>query len=117
MNAAAEPWGLLVVAILATFVWRLLGAILSTRISPDGVVIQWVTLVSYAMVAGLISRMTLIPLGALAETPLPDRVVAMAVAFGVFFAWRRKRILPAVFAGVACLSLFIYIRQIGLLGG
>ena len=108
------PWGLLVLSILATYVWRALGVVLSARIQPDSAVFQWIACVSYAMVAGLIARMTILPIGALAETPTVDRLGAMALAFAVFFVLRR-RILPAAVLGVAVFSLLVYLRALGIL--
>ncbi len=99
MTNAGELWPVLLLAIAATYLWRGLGVLFSSRIDPEGAVFAWVTCVSYAMLAGLIARMTVLPLGGLAETPLIDRLLAMALAFAVFFGWRRK-VLPGVAAGV-----------------
>ncbi len=114
MTEAAAPWGLLVLSILATYVWRALGVPLSARIQPDSAFFQWISCVSYAMVAGLIARMTILPLGALTETSLIDRLGAMGLAFAVFFAFKR-RLLPAAGIGVALFSLLVYLREAGLL--
>ena len=101
-------WPLLLLSIAGTYLWRGLGVLLSARIDPDGATFQWVTCVSYAMLAGLISRMTVLPLGGLAETGLVERLVAMAIAFAVFFALGR-RILPGVAAGVIAFILLGYL--------
>ena len=66
------------------------------------------------MLAGLIARMTLMPLGGLAETPLSDRLIGMALGFLVYFALRR-RVLPGVAAGVGIFILLAWARQAGLL--
>ena len=107
MSAATPEWLVLLGAIAATYVWRGLGVVLATRIDPNGAVFQWVGCVSYAMLAGLIARMTILPLGALAEAPLWVRLLAMAVAFFMFFAAGR-RMFPAVFAGVAAFILLVH---------
>ena len=82
------------------------------------VVISTVTagILAGPMLAGLIARMTVLPLGGLAEAPLADRLIAMGLAFAVFFAWRRK-VLPGVAAGVVAFILLAAARQAGLLGG
>lgn len=90
---------MLVCGIAGTYLWRALGVAFSARIEPDGVLFRWVTCVSYAMLAALISRMTVIPLGSLAETPISFRLGAMAVAILVFFLARRG-MLSGVVAGV-----------------
>lgn len=89
----------LVCGIAATYLWRALGVAFSARIEPDGALFRWVTCVSYAMLAALISRMTVMPLGSLAQTPLSFRLGAMAVAFVVFFLARRG-MFSGVIAGV-----------------
>ena len=90
---------MLICGIAGTYLWRALGVAFSARIEPDGVLFRWVTCVSYAMLAALISRMTVIPLGSLAETPIEFRLGAMAVAIVVFFIARRG-MLAGVVAGV-----------------
>ena len=110
----AYLWGLVLLSAAATYFWRGLGVLLSARIDPEGPIFQWVTCVSYAMLAGLISRMIILPLGSLAEAPLTDRLVAVGVAFAVFFAWRRK-VLPGVTAGVLAFILLAWVRQAGVL--
>ena len=88
------------------------GVLFSTRIDPQGAVFQWVTCVSYAMLAGLISRMIVMPLGLLAEVPLIDRLAAVAIAFLVFFGGRR-RVLAGVAAGTVALVLLVVARANG----
>ena len=105
-------WGLVLLSAAATYLWRGLGVLLSARIDPEGPIFQWVTCVSYAMLAGLISRMVILPLGSLAATPLSDRLIAVGVAFAVFFVWRRK-VLPGVVAGVLAFILLVWARQAG----
>lgn len=95
--------------ILGTYLWRVLGVAFSARIRPEGAMFRWVNCVSYAMLAGLISRMTILPLGSLADTPVIIRLVAMGIAIGVFFLTRKN--LPAgLSAGVAT---FILLTAIG----
>lgn len=86
-------------AIAGTYLWRALGVAFSARIEPDGALFRWVSCVSYAMLAALISRMTVMPLGSLAETPVTFRLGAMAIAIAVFFLARRG-MLTGVVAGV-----------------
>lgn len=90
---------MLIGAIAGTYLWRALGVAFSARIEPDGALFRWVSCISYAMLAALISRMTVMPLGSLAETPVTFRLGAMAVAIAVFFLARRG-MLTGVVAGV-----------------
>ncbi len=116
MTAELGAWPFLLLAIAATYLWRGLGVVFSTRIDPQGAVFQWVTCVSYAMLAGLISRMIVMPLGILAEVPLIERLAAVAIAFAVFFGWRRS-VLAGVAAGTTVLVLLVVARETGWLAG
>ena len=112
MISSGELWLVMGLGVAATYLWRGLGVALSARLDPEGLVFEWVTCVSYAMLAGLIARMTVMPLGGLAETALIDRLVAMAAGFLVFFLLR-ERILPAVAAGAGLFMLLTAGRQEG----
>ena len=89
-SASLGIWGLLFLAIAATYVWRALGVVLAARLDPQGKLIGWVTCVSYAMLASLFSRMVLMPFGPLAEASLEVRIAATIIAFAVFAASRRN---------------------------
>ena len=90
----------------ATFIWRLLGVIVVKKINPDGALFEWVTCISYAMVAGLIFRMLMMPESQLAEVSLLIRCTAVAVAFAAYFAFRRM-LLAGVLAGSVSLSVMV----------
>ena len=93
-------WWIVLAAIAATYLWRFLGTVFAKQIDPDGALFQWVTCVSYAMLAGLISRMVFIPVGSLVEVPLWIRVTGLVVGLVVFFLARRV-VLAGVGAGLA----------------
>ena len=105
MNSPGYLWMLVLAAIAATYLWRFLGVLFSRDINPEGPVFQWITCVSYAMLAGLISRMVIIPVGALVEVPLWIRVTGIVVGLVVFFIARRM-VLAGVGAGFA---VFIFL--------
>jgi len=68
--------------------------------------------VSYAMLAGLVSRMILMPLGALQEVPLLDRAGATTLAVVAFFALGRD-LNSGVLVGVGCFVVFAVLRGLG----
>ena len=96
-------WLILLGCAAATFVWRGAGVFLVRRIDADGAIFQWVTCVSYAMLAGLIFRMLLLPESELAQVPLWLRCTAIAIAFGAYFA-AGNRLVAGVLAGGVSLS-------------
>jgi branched-subunit amino acid transport protein len=90
----------------ATFFWRLLGVAVVRKIDPKGAVFEWITCVSYAMVAGLIFRMIMMPESDLASVSLLIRCSAVAIAFAAYVAFRRM-LLAGVLAGSVSLSVMV----------
>ena len=112
MASPLDHWLLLLAGIAATYLWRGLGVVLSWRLNPEGALFEWVSCVSYAMLAGLVARMMVLPAGSLAETALSDRLLGTALGFAVFFACGRK-VLPGVGAGVGLFILLVAAREQG----
>ncbi|MBL4615134.1 MAG: AzlD domain-containing protein [Magnetovibrio sp.] len=104
-----SPVLMITLAAVATYASRLLGTFLSGKISTDSAVIEWITCVTYALLAGLVVRMIWLPIGALAQTPDWMRLTAAATGL-IVFAISRKNIGLAVLLGslvlVALTSLF-----------
>ena len=84
----------------ATYLWRFLGAVFSRRIDPEGAVFQWISCVSYAMLAGLITRMVVMPAGPLADVPVWISAVCVVVGVVMFFTFKRQ-VLAGVGTGLA----------------
>ena len=83
-------WMVVGVAFLATYVWRALGMVIASRLHPDSPLSRWFACVAYAVLAGLIARMIIIPEGALADAPLPDKLIALTCGFAAFFLSKRS---------------------------
>ena len=96
----STPVLIITLAALASYASRGLGALLSGRISPDSAVVDWITCVTYALMAGMVVRMIALPIGALTTTPEWMRLVSTVIGLLVFFITRRN-----VGAGVAAGSL------------
>lgn len=95
-------FAVLLAAAAATFVWRALGAVLVGRVDPEGPVVRWFTLTSYALLAALVVRLVVLPTGSLAEIPMAVRLLAVAVTLGAWW-FARRNVLVAVLAGSACI--------------
>lgn len=83
----ADPvslWALLALAVAATFVWRFAGVVVAGRVDVEGPFFAWIAAVAYAMVAGLMARVILMPRGEIAWETLWPRALALAVAFAVW---------------------------------
>ncbi len=100
----AWPLALMVVGAAVTYFWRGIGVFLAGRIDSEGPVFAWVTAVAYALLAGLIARMILMPIGPLETTALAHRVGGAVLALAIFFLTRHN-ILLGVTAG--CLTLVL----------
>lgn len=97
-----ELWLLVLACAFGTYVWRGVGVLLSGRIRVDSELFKWVACVAYAMVAGLISRIVLMPGGMLGHTLLAERLAACALALGAYYLSRRN-LLVAVGVGVGAI--------------
>ena len=106
-RAMLELWILVVACTLGTYLWRGLGVLLSGRVTVNSEVFDWIACVAYAMVAGLISRILIMPGGMLSETALAERIAACALALAAYYVSRRN-LLVGVGAGVAAIMLITY---------
>ncbi|WP_395675173.1 AzlD domain-containing protein [Inquilinus sp.] len=102
--AEALPWAMLLGAAAATYLWRALGVYLAGRVREGGALLDWVGCVAYAILAGLIARMILLPAGPLAVTSMAERAGATALGLAVFLLFRRN-VLLGVGAGAGALML------------
>lgn len=98
INQPYFPYLVITLAALASYASRALGAALSGRIDAHSPIIEWITTVTYALMAGLVARMIILPVGALTQTPDWMRLVAAAVCLGAFFL-ARKNVGIGVLAG------------------
>jgi branched-subunit amino acid transport protein len=103
-----ELWLLLGLCAAMTYLWRGLGVILSGRLDAQSESFTWIACVAYAMIAGLVARMLLLPTGALAETTGFERALGSAAALAVYF-WLTRRNL---FAGVAAGAMAVWVLKL-----
>jgi branched-subunit amino acid transport protein len=90
----------------ATYPWRGVGVFLSRRLDTQGAAITWVSCVAYAMIAGLVARVLVMPTGVLAETTLLERALGTAAALLAYFWLTRRNLLVGVGAGAAAIWLY-----------
>ena len=105
----ADIWLVLVLCALGTYMWRGLGVLLSGRIAVNGDVFIWVTCVAYAMMAGLIMRIIVMPTGLLATSLLAHRLLACVLGLAAYYLMRRN-LFVAVAVGAGALTVFNYLR-------
>ena len=90
-----------------TYFWRGLGVAVSTKLSTDSEFFAWVGCVAFAMLAGLVSRIVLIPSGPLENTALWQRLAATAISLVVYFVVTRKSLLAGVLASASAMYLLL----------
>jgi branched-subunit amino acid transport protein len=104
-----ELWLLMILCAAGSYVWRGLGVLLSGRISTSSEVFTWITCVAYAMVAGLIMRIVVMPTGLLATSLLTHRLLACALGLAAYYLARRN-LFVAVSVGAVVLTALNYLR-------
>jgi hypothetical protein len=98
---ALWPYLLVILAgFLPTEIWRAAAVVLAHGLDEDSEWLIFVRAVATALVAGVITRIVLVPTGDLIAVPLAIRVGAVVVGFLVFFLARRS-MLFGVLAGEA----------------
>jgi branched-subunit amino acid transport protein len=101
---------LVIAASLATYAWRGVGVLLAGRIRAESEIFKWVAAVAYAMIAGLVSRILVMPSGMLAETHLTERLAACVLAL-LAYRIARRNLLVGVAAGVAAIMAMVAVRS------
>lgn len=99
-------WLIVLACAAATFIWRALGVAVVKRIDAHGAFFQWITCVSYAMVAGLVFRMIILPESELASVSITIRIAAVGIAFAAYYLFKR-RLVAGVLAGGVSLSAMV----------
>jgi branched-subunit amino acid transport protein len=91
----------LVIAAAGTYFWRALGVGFSGRINTESPFFRWMSCVAYAMLAGLVVRIILLPVGLLEQVSIEVRVLSVALAAGIML-WKHPRfggLVPALTLG------------------
>jgi branched-subunit amino acid transport protein len=101
----ADLWLLLGACALLTYAWRGAGVLISGKIDAESEMFAWISCVAYAMIAGLIARMLLLPTGTLAETTLAERAGGSAAALIAYFWLTERNLFVGVAAGAAAIWL------------
>jgi branched-subunit amino acid transport protein len=100
-------WGLTALVLgcaAGSYVWRGLGVWVADRIDVESDWFRWITCVAFAMIAGLVCRVVMLPVGELEHTSLIRRLVGVAVAV-IAFRLAGKSLLAGVLAGAATLPI------------
>ena len=98
-----DPYvALILVGFLPSEMWRWIGIAVGRGLDEKSEFIVWVRAVAISLVAGVVTRIVLIPPGALASVPLSVRIAALGCGFLAFYLARRSPF-AGVLAGEAVL--------------
>ena len=95
--SSLQVWSALAIAAAGTYACRALGVVVSDKINQDSEFFRWLSAVTYALVAALVVRMVLMPVGPLASVPAGWRVGFCAVSVLVMVVGTRRRPALALF--------------------
>jgi branched-subunit amino acid transport protein len=101
-------WAILLLAALGTYAWRGLGVLLSGRLDQNSALFRWITCVTYAMVASLVIRIIVLPVGVLAQVPTGYRIAAAGTAFAIM-VFRRNALVPAITTGTVMIMVLAWL--------
>jgi hypothetical protein len=110
----ADPWWwpyamILVAGWLATDIWRWLGVFASGKLREDSELFIYVRSVATALVAGVIARLILFPIGALEETPMALRIVAVVAGFAAYLGSREKIVVGVAVADAILVGGWLFL--------
>lgn len=91
---------LIVFGFLPSEIWRWLSVVLARGVNEGSELFIFVRTVASVLLVGVVGRLILSPVGALAQVPLAARLGALAVGGCAFLLFRRS-VLAAVLAGEA----------------
>jgi hypothetical protein len=101
---------LLVIALVAHEPFRWLGLYLGHGLDAQSEIFAWVRAVSTALVAGLVTRLVMFPVGALSEVQLMIRFIAFAAGIAIYLGTQRH-LGAGVFGSATVLLIMQLIMQ------
>lgn len=104
--SSLQVWSALAIAAAGTYACRALGVVVSDKINQDSEFFRWLSAVTYALVAALVVRMVLMPVGPLASVPAGWRIGFCAVSLLVMVVGSRRRPALALFSGTALMLIY-----------
>ena len=95
----------IVLACLATGIWRLIGVIFYNKISEDGILIKWINAVAYSMVSAVMMMILVYPSGILENTSIEHRLIALGI--GILLMVLYGRLIYAILISMISFGIFV----------
>ena len=113
MNASLQGWNLWIAlagATIGTYICRAVGVLVAKKINQESEIFRYLTAVTYAMVAALVVRMILMPIGLLSTVPVWIRLLICILSIGVMLSKPTHRLVPALLTGTLLILAYGIIR-------
>ena len=104
----SSTWIIFTIAVFATYFWRFMGVFVSHLIKPNHPAFELFTCLAYGIVAALVAKTLILPSGVLAEVPLWQRIVPMALAFFVYHFLGKRLWLGIIIGETALITILLY---------
>ena len=101
------PWAAVVLAFIATLIWRIFGVVLANAIRTDSFKMVWINALAYAMVAGVLMLILVYPNGSLADTPLDYRLGALGL--GILCMLTLKILWLSILVGMGSFAIAVHL--------
>ena len=94
-----------ILACLATGIWRFIGVLFYNKISDDGILIKWINAVAYSMVSAVMMMILVYPSGILADTSIEHRLKALGI--GILLMIFYGRLIYAILVSMISFGIFV----------
>ena len=74
-----SPWWAIIVAIIGTAMWRLLGVMLYRHINKDGAIMRLINMLAYSLLGAVMMLLMINPSGILASSHIEHRMLGLIV--------------------------------------
>ncbi len=95
----------ILLACLATGIWRLIGVLFYKKISEDGMLIKWINAVAYSMVSGVMMMILVYPTGILLNTSIEHRLMALGI--GILLMIFYGKLIYAILISMISFGIFV----------
>jgi len=99
----------ILVTSIATFFSRFLGVVSSKGIKETSKLFRWFNCLAYSILAALIARTIIFPVGVLSETSYLSRLAVVLFCIFIFFISKRNFVYPTVISAILMAMLSEYL--------
>ena len=102
-----EGWLAILVAVIATAIWRVLGVLIYEKITSDSLWMRLINMLAYSLLGAVMMLLMINPTGLLATTDLSHRMIGLVVGILLLvFAKKLPMALVGAISIFGILSLF-----------